>query len=193
MLPFLSIPLPSNPPADAQEFVFQGNALLHAAGLKDAHLTLDRAPSPPNPFQDAEITLVLPEKSLEEVIQKEASRQAAQHGAKVSDTILRCEPAGHHAIRFRASATASLFLGSVSFRLSGVVRALDPDKFAFSEIELDTGSGMFGGMARAMIEPRLRQWAGTEPSLGTWMKRPVRWLDFETRAGEIRCRLRFES
>jgi hypothetical protein len=191
MLPFLPISLPKQAPADVQELITQGNSLLHAAGLEGARFKLDRPASTPHPFQDAEVTLIVPEKSLQDVVQKEAARQAAQHGAKVSGTILQCEPAGENAIRVRAASTASMFIGSIPFHLSCVVLAIAPDKVGFGEIKLDTGSGMFGGMARAMIEPHLQKWAVSEPSLGAWMGRPVHWIRLESRAGEIHCSLRF--
>lgn len=190
MNPFPS--LPKQAAADVQELIAQGNSLLASAGVVGARFELDRPPAAPHPFQDAEVTLVLPEKSLQEAVQREATRQAAQHGAKVNGVTLQFEPAGENAIRFRAAATASMFVGSVAFRLSAVVRAVPPDKVTFDGIELDTGSGMFGSMARGMVEPQLRKFAGTEPSLGAWLGRPVRWVRFGTQAGEIRCTLRFE-
>jgi hypothetical protein len=179
MLPFISLPpRPEKPPADIHEVISQGQALLNAVGLADSRFELVTPPVPSEPFKGAEVKLVVPEKSLAEVFHREAVKMASQQGAKVSEAKLEFRDAGDQAVEFSARLTAGMFFASLEVRIRGVIHAVAPDKIRFSQVEWDTGSGMLGNMARAMLEPRIQEWTRKEPSIAELVGRPVRWTRF---------------
>lgn len=171
----------------------QGNALLRSAHLENARFELVRPPSPGEPFRDSEVSLIIPEKSLADAFTRETVKQAGQQGAKVSECTLSLASAGPNAVRFDATISASMFVASLNASLRGRVSTLEPDALRFDQIQLETGSGMLGGMAKAFLEPHIRTLASAEPRLGSLAGRPVRWTRFEYENGVIEGRLSFEG
>jgi hypothetical protein len=192
LLPF-PISLPGKKPDDVHEMIAQGNALLRGAGLPDARFELVAPPEAGAAFRGAELRLILPEKSLEEMIRREAVRQAAQHGAKVTAARLVWAGAGEKAVALDAQISAGMFLASVDLKLRAVLRAGDPDLLRVGELGFDAGSGMFANMARAVLEPHLKKALGAEFSLSNLAGRRVRWCAFGRENGALSGSLRFEE
>jgi hypothetical protein len=106
---------------------------------------------------------------------------------------LELNAAGESAVGFHAKISASLFPATVQVTVRGILRAGEADDLRVTDVALEVGSGLFAGMARALIEPHIRQWTDSPFPLRPLTGFPAHWKHFAHKNGAIEGCLRFDA
>ena len=152
---FSHLPLPEKPPTSAEEAVATARDLLEAAGITGATVTLEKNAAVEGELAGAELKVSLPVQALETALHGAAVAAAAAQGVKVSRTGLTLtenEPAGLH---LRLEVEAKVFGGTLTIQVEGNATPEAGTHLRFHGLKMDGGGGMFGGIASAMIRPKL--------------------------------------
>lgn len=174
-------PFSGSPPASVEDAAEQARLLLAKTGIEDAEVSVTQPPSAGESLRGACLEVTIPLPSLETALRKAAEAQAAAHGVKISGTHVRFEngPAGELSLRIDASLDVRVFGSTVTLRLGGLADAAGGEQIRFANLQLDAGSGLFSGMATALIRPYLDSVAGQPIDLTHMAGVPVRLLRME--------------
>ena len=189
-------PLSEAPPASLEEALLQTKRLFLQAGLEGAEVFATRPPEPAQALRGACLEATIPVGSLETVAHREACALAASQGVKISHTRLSVQDDGDGAcsLKLGVELGVRVFGATVTLRVGGRAEASDGENIRCRELQLDAGSGLFAGMATALIRPRLDALEGREFNLSQIAGVPVRLLRLECTgaSGEtLRIGLRF--
>jgi hypothetical protein len=179
---FPNLTLPNYTPTSAPEAVSMAQAVLHSAGLSTASVSLLQPPVDGEPFLGARVLLSIPEAALEECLLKVAQTKAAEQGAKVKSLRLQLasQPPRPDAasaeppmLSWKITASASLMMATVEVTVSGEFHAASPTVLTARQLALDAGTGMFAGMASALLRPQLLKAEGRSFPLPRLAGQPV--------------------
>lgn len=179
MLPGFSFP--KKRPESAEETVAITNETFRAAGLLNSYAALLQPASDAGGFTGAIVELVISEKDLKDLFGKIIETKAQEQGGKVSDVSLRLSSTGPNGVGVSLSATVKMMMASVNLRIDGEIFKTNTDALGIRKLTLDAGTGMFAGMAAAMMRPRLTELEGKSLSLTqlTGMSLQIEQLLFE--------------
>jgi hypothetical protein len=114
------------------------------------------------------------------VADRAAGALAASQGVKVSQTRLSVRNGGaDRSLELDMELGVRVFGATVTLRVAGGAEAADGENLQCRELKLDAGSGLFAGMATALIRPRLDALEGREFNLSRIAGIPVRLLRLE--------------
>ena len=189
-------PLSEVPPASVEEALLQTRRLFLQAGLEGAEVVATRPPEPGEALRGACLEAAIPLGSLEAVANKAAGALAANQGVKISHTRLSVRNGGaDRSLELDMELGVRVFGATVTLRVSGRAEAAGGENLQCRELKLDAGSGLFAGMATALVRPRLDALEGREFNLSRIAGVPVRLLRLEC-TGEppetLRIGLQFE-
>jgi hypothetical protein len=149
-------PLSAAPPTSVQEAVLQAKRLFSQAGLVDAELVVTQPPEAGESLRGACLEATIPAASLEAVAAKAAEALGASQGVKISHTRLSLQNGGGSlSLELGLEVGVRVLGATVTLGLRGVAAGVGGEDIQCRELKLDAGSGLFSGMATAMIRPRL--------------------------------------
>jgi hypothetical protein len=172
-------PLSDAPPATVEEALLQAKRLFLQSGLEDAEVLITQPPSPGESLRGACLEAAVPVTSLETVAGKAAGTLAASQGVKVSHTSLSLQNDNSLSLRLSVEVGVRVFGATVTLRVSGMAEAAGADSIQCRELKLDAGSGLFAGMATALIRPKLDALEGHRFNLTRIAGVPVRLVRLE--------------
>lgn len=145
------------PPASIAEAMIQAERLLHLAGLNEATLSVARPPEAGEALRGACLEASIPVRALEVIAGKTLDSMAASQGVKISDTRLSLEngATGALSLKLGVEVDVRVFGKTVTVRVQGVAEGGDGKGIVFRQLTMDAGSGIFAGMATALLRPRL--------------------------------------
>jgi hypothetical protein len=152
---FRDLPLPEKPPTSAEEAISAARQLLHAAGITGATMSLEKDADVPGQLEGAELKVSLPVHSLEAAVHAAATAAAAEQGLKITRTGLRLRENGPNALQVHVEVEAKVFGGSLKVGVEGGLASEGGRNLRFSGLKMEGGAGVFGGIASAMIRPKL--------------------------------------
>ncbi len=146
---------PEKPPTTAEEALVAARLLLQTAELTGAIVSLEKPADVPSGLQGAELNITLPIPALEAALHKAAVKAAAEQGVKISQTNLRLSEPTPNRLHLHVTVEAKVFGGSLKIDVEGDVTPEGETHVRFSGFKMESGGGMFGGIATAMIRPKL--------------------------------------
>ena len=172
-------PLSEAPPATVEEALLQTQQLCVQSGLEDAEAFISRPPDPGESLRGACLEASVSVKSLEVVAGRAAGALAADQGLKISKTQLAVRNGEDGSLEVDVELGVRVFGATVTLKVGGRVEAADAEHLRCRELKLDAGSGLFAGMATALIRPRLDALEGRLFNLSRIAGLPVRLLRLE--------------
>ena len=174
-------PLSSAPPASVEEALLQARHLFSRAGLEDAEVRMTEPPTSGESLRGACLEASMPVASIQAAAGKAADALAASQGIKIAHTRLSFENGGPGSLALGLAVEVGVrVLGAtVTVRVRGVAEAADGENIQCRELKLDAGSGLFAGMASALIRPKLDALEGQRFNLTRISGVPVRLLRLE--------------
>lgn len=165
MLPGFNLQRPEHPPKSAEEAVSMAQEILRSSGVEGISVSLTQPATGTDGFAGAQVELLIPEKSLEGILQRILEAKAAEHGAKVSDVSVRLIENGPLSARFVATAEGRMMMASLLIKAEGELFASGGQKVGLRNLALDSGKGMFASMASAMARPAIANLEGKQIDL----------------------------
>lgn len=174
-------PLSASPPASVEEALSQTKRLFLRAGLLDAEVSVTQPAELGENLRGACLEASIPVRSIEAVAARAAEALAASQGVKVSHTRLSLQngAAGNLSLLLGAEVGVRVFGATVTLQVRGVAEATGGESIQCRELLLDAGSGMFAGMATALIRPKLDALEGQTFDLSRIAGVPVRLVRLE--------------
>jgi hypothetical protein len=151
----IHLPLPQNQPASAEDAVASARLLLNAAGISDAVVSLEKPATVPGGLAGAVLMARLPRVSLEKAVHNAAAQFATQQGIKVTQTHLLLQQTSPNQVQLNLQVEAKVFGGTLQLGISGSVLVEGGTRVRFCDLNMESGGGMFAGVASAMIRPKL--------------------------------------
>jgi hypothetical protein len=169
------------PPASVQEAVEQALRLLTEAGIENAEVSVTQPALAGEPLKGACLQASLPLPSLEAALQKAADALAAAQGVKISRLQVRLHNSAEAmlSLQVHVEVDVRVFGATVPLRVSGLADATGGESIQLRNLQLDSGAGLFSGMATALIRPHLDSVAGQRMDLTRLAGVPVRLLQME--------------
>lgn len=188
MLPGFNLQRPEHPPKSAEEAVSMAQEILCSSGVEGISVSLTQPATGSDGFAGAQVELLIPEKSLEFILQRIVKTKAAEHGAKVSNVAVRLLENGPQSARFVATAEGRMMMASLLIKAEGELFASGGQKVGLRNLTLDPGKGMFASMASAMARPAIANLEGNPMDLRkfTQMDLRVEHLSVENSTLKIR-------
>jgi hypothetical protein len=152
---FNNLHLHKKPPASAEEAAQMARQLIQTAGVTAATVALQKNASVPGQFEGAEIQVTLPLGSLQAALHQAAVAAAAEQGVKISQTTLSLSQNEPHRLHLHLSVEAKVFGGTMNLGVQGDAASEKGTRLRFSGFKMEGGGGMLGGIASAMILPKL--------------------------------------
>ena len=184
---------PEKPPTSAEEAIAAAGLLLQTAELTGATVSLEKPAAVPSGLEGAELKITLPIPALDAALHKAAVKAAAEQGVKISHTNLRlCEPAPNQ-LHLHVTVEAKVFGGILKIDVEGDVSPEGGTHVRFSSFTMESGGGMFGGIAAAMIRPKLTALEAEPLELQQLTGVPVRLTQLGCLDGTLTLRGAFTS
>jgi hypothetical protein len=173
--------LSHSPPASVEEALERARGLFAQAGIEGAEVTVTRPPLAGEPLKGACLEASLPVASLEAAVRKVAEAQAAAQGVKISRLQIRFQNGSEEtlALQVHAEVDVRAFGATMTLQIRGLADATGGESVQFRELQLDAGSGLFSGMATALIRPDLDSVGAQKVDLTRLAGVPVRLLRME--------------
>lgn len=173
--------LSSTPPDSVEEALLQARRLLSLAGIEDAQVCITQPPHSGESLRGACLEASIPVASIQAAAGKTAEPLAASQGVKIAHTRLSFENSGAAglALSIAVEVGVRVFGATVKVVVRGVAETADGEHIECRELMLDAGSGMFAGMATALIRPKLDALEGQRFNLAQIAGVPVRLLHLE--------------
>ena len=154
---FKHLPLPENPPASAEDAVLSARQLLKTLGIAGANVSLEKPAAQPGGLIGAALQAALPIRALEALAHQAATNAAAEQGVKVTQTLLTLQQAGENRLHLSLRVEAKIFGGTVQIGVEGHIAPENGTHLRFSGFQMESGGGIFGGIAASMIRPKLAE------------------------------------
>ncbi len=124
---------------------------------------------------------LLPLASLEAAVRRVAEAQAAAQGVKISRVQIRFQNGSEEALALQVNAEVDVrvFGATMTLGIHGLADATGGESVQFRNLQLDAGSGLFSGMATALIRPYLDLVGAQRLDLTRLAGVPVRLLRME--------------
>jgi len=148
--------LPKTAPTSVEEVLSFADSLFASSGFNGASVSLISAPTGGAGVSGAAFCVSVPIVELEALARRAAEAAAEEQGIQVSrlDLALRQEASERLGLVIEADAKA--FLGKVTVRVTGsLVLQQEQGTLQFEGLQMDAGSGMFAGIAGAVLRPKL--------------------------------------
>jgi|GEM_PF-2205015 len=148
--------LPKTAPTSVEEVLSFADSLFVSSGFNGASVSLISAPTGGAGVSGAAFCVSVPIVELEALARRAAEAAAEEQGIQVSrlDLALRQEASERLGLVIEADAKA--FLGKVTVRVTGsLVLQQEQGTLQFEGLQMDAGSGMFAGIAGAVLRPKL--------------------------------------
>lgn len=173
--------LSNSPPASVEEALERARLLLAQAGIEGAEVTVTQPPMADEPLKGACMEAFLPVASLEAAVRKVAEAQAAAQGVKISRVQIRFQNGSEEtlALQINAEVDVRVFGATMTLQIRGVADVTGGESVQFRNLQLDAGSGLFSGMATALIRPYLDSVGAQRLDLTQLAGVPVRLLRME--------------
>ncbi len=142
-------------PTSVEEVLSLLNALFTATGMQGVTVALSGAPPSGAGPKGASFCVTLPIVELEALFHRAVETAAGEQGIQVSRSQLRFTQEAPDRLAVAMEADARAFLGAVTVRVTGALVLHTDGTLRFDGLKLDTGSGMFAGMAGAVLRPKL--------------------------------------
>lgn len=152
---FSQFPRPEKPPASAEEAVSTARLILEKAGVAGAIVSLEKPADVPGGLAGAELSVALPILSLEAAIHEAVLKAAAEQGVKITQTNLHLSQPQADRLHLQVVVEAKVFGGTLKIIVEGELAPERGTHLRFSGFKMEGGGGMFGGIAAAMIRPKL--------------------------------------
>jgi len=164
-----------------EEALSQARQLFLRAGLEDAEIIVTQPAELGETLRGACLEASIPVRSIEAVAGKAAESLAASQGVKILHTRLSLQNggAGDLSLLLGVEVGVRVFGASVTLGVRGVAEAAGGESIQCRELQMDTGSGMFAGMATALIRPKLEALEGQSFNLSRLAGVPVRLVRLE--------------
>lgn len=146
---------PEKPPASAEEALAAARLLLQTAEVSGATVSLEKPALVPGGLEGAELKVTLSVPAFEAALHTAAVKAAANQGVKISSTNLRVSEPVPNRLHFHVTVEAKVFGGSLKIDVEGDATPEGGTHVRFSDCKMEGGGGMFGGIATAMIRPKL--------------------------------------
>jgi len=146
---------PEKPPTSAEEAIAAAGLLLQTAEVSGAVVSLEKPAVVPGGLEGAELKVTLPVPALEAALHAAAVRAAAEQGVKISSTTLRVSEPVPNLLHLHVTVEAKVFGGILKVDVEGDATPEGGTHVRFSGCKMEGGGGMFGGIAAAMIRPKL--------------------------------------
>lgn len=184
-------------PTSVQDALSQAEMLFKLAGLNEATVSLTRPPEAGEILRGACLEASVPVRSLELLAGKMLDSMAASQGVKVAGTrlSLRNGAPGPLSLEFGVEVDVRIFGKPVTVGVRGVADGSEGESVVVRQLQLDPGSGMFAGMATALLRTRLDALEGRRFDLTEIARIPVRLERLECSGSPqqtLRVGLRFE-
>lgn len=182
-------PLSVSPPASLDEALEQAKRLLVQAGVPDAEVRVTQPPAAGETLKGGALEASISLQSLEAALHKTAETLAAAQGVKVSRTRIQIENGtpGGLSLAVSVEVDVRVFGRTTTLKVRCLADAADGESIGLHNPQLDPGSGLFSGMAGAMLRPYLEAAAGKKLELSLLTSVPVRVLRLECPAEEPRA------
>jgi len=144
-------------PTSVEEVLSLSTALFTATGMQGVTVALSGSPSSEAELKGASFWVTLPKVELEALLHRAAQGAASEQGIQVSRSQLRITQEVADRLELAMEADARAFLGALTVRVTGALVLQSDGTLRFNSLKLDTGSGMFAGMAGAVLRPKLVQ------------------------------------
>jgi len=152
---FNNLELPEKPPTSAEEALTATRLLLQSAGISGATVSLEKPATINGGLAGAELKVYVPIPSLKEVLHQAALTAAAEQGVKVTQTHMELSQIGPQRLHLHLGVEAKVFGGSINVSVNGDLTPENGTHLRFNNLKMEGGTGMFGGIAAAMIRPKL--------------------------------------
>jgi len=164
-----------------EEALSQARQLFLRAGLEDAEIIVTQPAELGETLRGACLEASIPVRSIEAVAGKAAESLAASQGVKILHTRLSLQNggAGDLSLLLGVEVGVRVFGASVTLGVRGVAEAAGGESIQCRELQMDAGSGMFAGMATALIRPKLEALEGQSFNLSRLAGVPVRLVRLE--------------
>ena len=146
---------PEKPPTSAEEAIAAARLLLQTAEITGATVSLEKPANVPGGIEGAELKVTLPIPALEAALHTAAVKAAAEQGVKISHTNLRLSENAPNRLTLHITVEAKVFGGSLKIDVVGDVAPERGTHLRLSGFKMEGGGGIFGGIAAAMIRPKL--------------------------------------
>jgi hypothetical protein len=170
-----------SPPVSLEDALGQARRLLAAGGIPDAEVCVTQPPAAGEALRGGCMEVSIPLQSLENTLHRRIEALAAAQGVKVSGTRIQIENGGAGGLSLTLSVEVDVrvFGATTTLKVRCLADAEDGESIALRNPQLDAGSGLFSGMASAMIRPYLEGAAGKKIELSRLTGVPVRVLRLE--------------
>jgi len=179
------------PPTSVDEALSQALQILELAGIEGSAVHIEHKPEGGNGLSGAVLRFELPVDSLEAPLGKRVAAAGQEHGVPVQLNDLKIEQAGENRLRMFVHAESKVFGGTVRLDISGWMHVRERSAIQFEGLKMEGGTGIFGGVATALIRPRLAQLEAAPLDLSQLAGLPVEVPSLECAEGRLTFRLRF--
>ncbi|NBV85971.1 MAG: hypothetical protein EBS01_06855 [Verrucomicrobia bacterium] len=156
MFPDLSA-LQNISPTSVEEVLSLSSAFFAATGLQGVDVAFTKAADSAAGLKGASFCVTLPTAALEALFDSAAKAAGAEQGIQVTRSQLRVRQEVSDRLEIALEADARAFLGALTVRVTGSLVLLEEGTLRFDGLKLDVGTGMFAGMAGAVLKPKLLQ------------------------------------
>ena len=148
--------LPKTAPTSVEEVLSFADSLFASSGFNGASVRLIAAPTGVSGVSGAAFCVSVPIVELEALARRAAEVAAEEQGIRVSRLDLALSQEAPERLGLMIEADAKAFLGKVTVRIIGSL-ALQQEQgtLQFEGLQMDAGSGMFAGIAGAVLRPKL--------------------------------------
>jgi hypothetical protein len=148
--------LPKTAPTSVEEVLSFADSLFASSGFNGASVSLISAPTGGAGVSGAAFCVSVPIAELEALARRAAEAAAEEQGIQVSRLELALRQEAPERLGMLIEADAKAFLGKVTVRVTGsLVLQQEQGTLHFEGLQMDAGSGMFAGIAGAVLRPKL--------------------------------------
>jgi hypothetical protein len=148
--------LPKTAPTSVEEVLSFADSLFASSGFDGASVSLISAPTGGVGVSGAAFCVSVPIAELEALARRAAEAAAEEQGIQVSRLELALRQEAPERLGMLIEADAKAFLGKVTVRVTGsLVLQQEQGTLHFEGLQMDAGSGMFAGIAGAVLRPKL--------------------------------------
>ena len=148
--------LPKTAPTSVEEVLSFADSLFASSGFHGAGVRLISAPAAGAGVSGAAFCVSVPFAELESLARRAVEAAAGEQGVQIDRLDLGFKQEAPERLGLEIEADAKAFLGKVTVRITGsLVLQQAEGTLHFEGLQMDAGSGMFAGIAGAVLRPKL--------------------------------------
>jgi len=148
--------LPKTAPTSVEEVLSFADSLFASSGFNGASVSLISAPTGGVGVSGAAFCVSVPIVELEALARRAVEAAAGEQGVQIDRLELAFKQEAPERLGLEIEADAKAFLGKLTLRITGsLVLLREEGTLHFEGLQMDAGSGMFAGIAGAVLRPKL--------------------------------------